>query len=398
MKQFLEGAAAIGRTVALCRPGVICAYPITPQTHIVEELATIVANGELNAEFINVESEHSAASCVLGAIATGVRAYSSTSSQGLLLMAEVLFNIAGLRLPVVMCCVNRAVSAPINIWNDQQDIMVLRDAGIILLFAEDIQEACDLHIQAFKIAEDHSVMLPVIVNIDGFILSHGHEPVELPDQQLVVKFLPRYSPLYKLDPSNPMTFGALVGPEWYLETRYAIQQTMNNEVKKKIKDVSEEFTNLFNRTSFGLYEKYQIDDAETAYVTFGSIAGPIKDAVDELRVKGEKVGLLRIICYRPFPQEEVAKILSRLKKIIVVEKDVSLGATGALYQDVVTSLYIELQKGNGKNAPKVTGYICGLGGRDVSIDDIEELYYTGELVSSKFVSVKEENLGNFLMK
>lgn len=205
MKEFLEGAVAIARVVALCRPAVISAYPITPQTHIVEELASLVANGKLKAEFINVESEHSAASCILGATAAGVRAYSSTSSQGLLLMAEVLFNIAGMRLPVMMCCVNRAVSAPINIWNDQQDIMTLRDAGLILLFAENIQEACDLHIQAYRIAEDNEVPLPVIVNIDGFILNHGYEPVEFPDQELVDSFLPPLKLLYKLDVEKPLT-------------------------------------------------------------------------------------------------------------------------------------------------------------------------------------------------
>lgn len=398
MKQFLEGAQAIGKTVALCRPGVISAYPITPQTHIVEELASIVANGELKAEFINVESEHSAASCVLGAVAAGVRAYSSTSSQGLLLMAEVLFNIAGMRLPVVMCCVNRAVSAPINIWNDQQDIMAVRDAGIILLFAENIQEACDLHIQAFKVAEDPNIMLPVIVNIDGFVLSHGYEAVDLPEQEIVDKFLPPYNPPYKLDISNPLTFGPLVGPEWYLETRYAIHETMKNEVKNKIKEVAQEFTKMFGRTSYGLYEEYKLDDAEVVYLTFGSIAGPVKETVDSLRLKGEKVGLLRIICYRPFPQEEVGKLLLERKKVIVLEKDVSLGATGALYQDVVSSLYFVLQKNGVKNIPKVNGYICGLGGRDVSLDEILQLYYKDEITSCSFVSVNTNNLGDFLLK
>ena len=396
MKEFLEGAVSIARTVALCKPGVISAYPITPQTHIVEELASLVANGKLKAEFINVESEHSAASCVLGAVATGVRAYSSTSSQGLLLMAEVLFNIAGLRLPVVMCCVNRAVSAPINIWNDQQDIVTLRDAGIILLFAENIQEACDLHIQAFKIAEDPQVMLPCIVNIDGYILSHGYEPVEFPNQELVDKFLPPYNPPYKLDINSPLTLGSLIGPEYYLETRYAIQETMNNEVKRKILDVAEEFTRIFSRKSFGLFEEYKIQDAETIFVSMGSIAGPIKDVVDELREKGQKVGFLRIITYRPFPSKEVGKILSNAKRVIVIDKSISLGSYGPLYQDVVNSVYINSQVDGQKILPKVVGYICGLGGRDVYKEEIIEIYNDKEFEPAKFVSVKKENLGNFI--
>jgi len=392
MKEFLEGAVAIARTVATCKPAVISAYPITPQTHIVEELASLIANGKLKAEFINVESEHSAASCVLGASATGVRVYSSTSSQGLLLMAEVLFNAAGLRLPVVMCCVNRAVSAPINIWNDQQDIVTVRDAGLILLFAETIQEACDLHIQAFKIAEDPNIMLPCLVNIDGFILSHGYEPVEIPSQDLVDKFLPSYNPPYKLDVNNPLTFGPLVGPEWYLETRYAIQETLNNDVKKKIVEVAEEFTKLFGRKSYGLFEEYKTEDAETIFVTMGSLAGVIKEVVDELRERGEKVGLLRIITYRPFP-EEVAKVLLKAKRILVLEKCISLGAKGPLCEDVISVLYTQVSS-NGSKLPTVQNFICGLGGRDVSKEELLEAYKDTTIL--KFIGLKKENLGSFI--
>ncbi len=395
MKQFLEGAVAIARTVALCRPGVISAYPITPQTHIVEELSSLIANGELNAEFVNVESEHSAASCVLGAVATGVRAYSSTSSQGLLLMAEVLFNIAGMRLPVVMCCVNRAVSAPLNIWNDQQDIMTVRDAGIILLFAETIQEACDLHIQAFKIAEHKEVMLPVIVNIDGYILSHGYEPVELPLQETVDKFLPPYNPAYKLDVDNPVTLGPLSGPEYYLETRYAIQQTMNNEVIKIISQVAKEFTDLFGRESYGLVESYKLDDAETVFVAMGSICGVIKEVVDELRDKGEKVGVVRIISYRPFPNETLVKLVASTKKIIVIEKAISLGSNGPLFTEISSLLYTTH---NNKNKPLISGYICGLGGRDVTKEEIVSIYEESKTQSptAKFINVKQENLGSVI--
>jgi pyruvate ferredoxin oxidoreductase alpha subunit len=392
MKEFLEGAVAIARTVATCKPAVISAYPITPQTHIVEELASLVANGKLKAEFVNVESEHSAASCVLGASATGVRVYSSTSSQGLLLMAEVLFNAAGMRLPVVMCCVNRAVSAPINIWNDQQDIVTVRDAGLILLFAETIQEACDLHIQAFKIAEDPNIMLPCLVNIDGFILSHGYEPVEIPSQDLVDKFLPSYNPPYKLDVNNPLTFGSLVGPEWYLETRYAIQETLNNDVKKKIVEVAEEFTKLFGRKSYGLFEEYKTEDAETIFVTMGSFAGVIKEVVDELREREEKVGLLRIITYRPFP-EEVAKVLLKAKRILVLEKCISLGAKGPLCEDVISVLYTQVSS-NGSKLPTVQNFICGLGGRDVSKEELLEAYRDTTIL--KFIGLKKENLDSFI--
>ncbi|MBM3251458.1 MAG: pyruvate ferredoxin oxidoreductase, partial [Candidatus Omnitrophica bacterium] len=207
MKKFIEGSYAIAEAVKLCKPGVISAYPITPQTHIVEGLAQLVADGELKAEFVNVESEHSAASTVLGAVATGVRAFTASSSQGLLLMAEVIFNIAGMRLPLVLACANRAVSAPINIWNDQQDVMAVRDSGWILFFAENNQDLIDLHLQGYRIAEDHDVMLPVMVNLDGYILTHGLEVVDMPSQELVDKFLPPYQPLYKLDPANPITLG-----------------------------------------------------------------------------------------------------------------------------------------------------------------------------------------------
>ena len=218
MKEFLEGSRAVAEVVRLCKPGVISAYPITPQTHIVEELAQMVANGQLKSQFVNVESEHSAASVVLGAVATGVRAFTATSSQGLIYMAEVLFNIAGMRLPLVLTCANRALSAPINIWNDQQDSISLRDSGWIQLYAENNQEAVDLHLLGYRIGEDKSVMLPVMVCMDGFILTHGMESVDIPQQEEVDKFLPAYKPLYKLDPAEPVSMGLLADPDYYLET------------------------------------------------------------------------------------------------------------------------------------------------------------------------------------
>ncbi|MFH1655955.1 MAG: pyruvate ferredoxin oxidoreductase, partial [Candidatus Omnitrophota bacterium] len=272
MKKFIEGSYALAEIIKLCKPGVISAYPITPQTHIVEGLAQFVADGELKCEFVNVESEHSAASTVLGAVATGVRAFTATSSQGLLLMAEVIFNIAGMRLPLVLACANRAVSAPINIWNDQQDVMAVRDSGWILMFAENNQEVVDLHLQGYRISEDHGVMLPVMVNLDGYVLTHGLEVVDMPSQEQVDKFLPPYKPLYKLDVSDPITLGCLATPEHYMETRIAIQKT-HEEVLELIPKVASEFKKVFGRESGGLVEGYRLEDAKQVIVSMGSVVG-----------------------------------------------------------------------------------------------------------------------------
>ncbi|MCM8789960.1 MAG: pyruvate ferredoxin oxidoreductase, partial [Candidatus Omnitrophica bacterium] len=246
MREFLEGSRAVAQIIKLCKPGVISAYPITPQTHIVEELAQMVADKELNAQFINVESEHSAASVVLGASATGVRAYTATSSQGLLYMGEVIFNIAGMRLPLVLTCANRAVSAPINIWNDQQDSLSLRDAGWVQLYAENLQEVVDFHLMGYRIAEDKSMMVPVMVCMDGFILTHGIEIVDIPEQEKVDKFLPAYRALYKLDPDEPLSMGLLADPDYYTETRYALNETLLQALKF-IPKVSGEFKAIFGR-------------------------------------------------------------------------------------------------------------------------------------------------------
>ena len=308
MKKLLEGSKAVADAVRLCKPGVISAYPITPQTHIVEELAAMVANGELNSQFVNVESEHSAASVVLGSVAAGVRSFTATSSQGLLLMAEVVFNIAGMRLPVVMTCANRAISAPLNIWNDHQDAITVRDSGWVQMHAENIQEALDLHIQAYRIAEGPKIMLPVMVNMDGFILTHGLEVVDVPDQEQVDRFLPAYKPLFKLDVENPLTLGPLVDPDYYMETRFAMHET-HKDILKLIPLVQEEFRKVFNRPTGGLVEGYRIDDAEKVIVAMGSVCGTIKDVVDSLRSKGKKVGLLKVVTYRPFPAEAIYQAL-----------------------------------------------------------------------------------------
>ncbi len=387
MREFVEGSQAIAEIVKLCRPGVISAYPITPQTHIVEALAQMVADGELSCQFVNVESEHSAASVVLGASATGVRAFTATSSQGLLYMAEVLFNISGLRLPLVMTCANRAISAPINIWNDQQDSISLRDSGWVQLYAENNQEAVDFHLMAYRIAEDKSIMLPVMVCMDGFILTHGMEPVDMPEQEKVDKFLPPYKPLYKLDPANPLTMGLLADPDYYLETRFAIQETFK-DLLKFIPKVNEEFKNHFGRDyKDGLVEEYYVKDAEKVIVAMGSVCGTIKQVVDGLRAKGKKVGLLKIISYRPFPYARVYEILKDVPRVAVLDKAVSLGGYAPVAVEVKAAFCGK------KKAPKViSSFIAGLGGRDITLESIKEVFakLTQREINLEFIDLKPE--------
>ena len=387
MKELLEGSQAIAKTAGLCKPGVISAYPITPQTHIVEELAQMVANGELDSQFVNVESEHSAASTVLGGSAAGVRVFTATSSQGLLLMAEVVFNIAGMRLPVVMVVANRAVSAPINIWNDQQDSISLRDSGWVQLYAENIQEAVDILLYAYKIGENKKIMLPVMVCMDGFILTHGVEPVDIPDAAQVKKFLPDYDAAYKLDVDNPMTLGPFADPDYYMEARFALHKTLE-DCLTLIPKVAEEFESVFGRKSIGLVEEYQTKDAEKIIVAMGSVVGTVKEAVDNLRKKGKKVGVLKISCYRPFPYKEVASCLAKAKFVAVLDKSVSLGANAPIYTDLVNAFL-------GKpKAPKISGFVIGLGGRDITLESIYSVFkkMNAQTKPCEFIDLKEELL------
>lgn len=390
MKEFLEGSRAVAEIIKRVKPGVISAYPITPQTHIVEELAQMVADAELHAEFVNVESEHSAASVVLGASAAGVRTYTATSSQGLLLMAEVIFNIAGMRLPLVLTCANRAVSAPINIWNDQQDSISLRDAGWLQLYAENNQEAVDLHLMAYRIAEDHAIMLPVMVCMDGFILTHGMEPVDMPEQAQVDKFLPAYQPLYKLDPQAPLSMGLLADPDYYLETRVAIQETLNKTIGF-IPEVSRQFSAIFGRDyGDGLVEEYRLDDAEKVIVAMGSVCGTIKEVVDRLREKGRKVGLLKVIAFRPFPQERIYDILKDIPHVGVLDKSISLGAASA-----PLALEVRASFSGKKKCPSgMSGFVAGLGGRDITKESIENIFarLSNKETGLEFIDVKPELL------
>lgn len=389
MKELLEGSRAVAEAVKLCKPGVISAYPITPQTHIVEDLAQMVADGELNAQFVNVESEHSAASVVLGAVATGVRSFTATSSQGLFYMAEVVFNIAGMRLPLVMTCANRAISAPINIWNDQQDSISLRDAGWIQLYAENNQEVVDFHLMGYRISEDKSIMLPVMVCMDGFILTHGIEMVDMPEQERVDKFLPAYKPLYKLDTADPISMGLLADPDYYMEARFAIKKTLEDTLAV-IPKVSGEFKNIFGRDYKDcLVEEYQTKDAEKVIVAMGSVCGTIKEVVDGARKKGKKVGLLRVISFRPFPYKIVYEALKDIPKVAVLDKSVSLGALSPLAIEVKAAF------SGKKKAPKViSSFVAGLGGRDITPESIKDILrkLTQKEVDLEFIDLKPELL------
>ena len=388
MKKVIEGSMAVAQAVRICRPHVISAYPITPQTHIVENLSQMVADGELKSEFINVESEFGAASVILGASATGARAYSTTTSQGLLLMAEVLFNIAGLRLPVSITCANRSVSAPINIWNDHQDAMTVRDSGWIQLYAEDCQEVADMQIQAYKIGEKPEISLPVMVNMDGFILTHAFEPVELIDQKMADEFLPPYKPEVYLTTKKPVTFGVLAEPAYYMETRYRLQQAIEAS-KPVIDEVANEFNKVFGRYAGGLVDSYRLDGAKTAIVAMGSVVGTIREVVDELREKGEKIGLLKIRAFRPFPKEAIYDALKDVDNIIIMEKALSLGFGGILLNETKTVFYGK------ERQPKISGFIVGLGGRDVPDKSLIRAVKKAEseMVEDSFVDLREELIG-----
>jgi pyruvate ferredoxin oxidoreductase alpha subunit len=388
MKKVIEGSMAVAEAVKVCRPHVISAYPITPQTHIVENLSQMVADGKLKAEFINVESEFAAASVILGASVTGARAYSTTTSQGLLLMAEVLFNIAGLRLPVSITCANRSVSAPINIWNDHQDAMTIRDSGWIQLYAEDCQETADMQIQAYKIGENPEISLPVMVNMDGFILTHAFEPVELFDQKMVDEFLPPYKPMVYLTTKKPVSFGILAEPAYYMETRYRLQKAIEAS-QQVIEDVANEFKKVFGRYAGGLVDKYRLEDAKTAIVAMGSVVGTIREVVDELREKGEKVGLLKVRAFRPFPKEAIYDALKDVNNIIIMEKALSMGLGGILLNESKAVFYGK------KRQPQISGFLVGLGGRDVPNKSIINAVKKAESkeVEDSFVDLREELIG-----
>ncbi len=384
MLKQIEGSHAVAHVVAQCRPNVISAYPITPQTHIVEELADIVGAGQLDAEFVNVESEFSAASVVLGASAAGARAYTATTSQGLLLMSEVIYCIAGMRLPIVLTCANRAISAPLSIWNDQQDSMAVRDAGWIQLHAEDNQEASDLHIQAFKIAEQ--TFLPVMVCMDGFILTHAYEPVDIPEQKEVDDFLPTFKPKHIVDPRWPRGIGLFADPRFYMETRYILHRALEKS-EETIKEVSSEFAKAFGRESGGFIKTYKLEEADVVVISMGSVVGTIKELIDQLEEEGKKVGLLQICSYRPFPRKEVYNALKDKMNIVVLEKCISLGRGGILASDIRWSFPRAEKKDR-----NISSFVAGLGGRNISIDDLRYMVekVEKEPVEFEFLGLREE--------
>jgi pyruvate ferredoxin oxidoreductase alpha subunit len=366
MMKVVEGSYAVAHAAMCCSLDVISAYPITPQTHIVENLSQMVADGELSAEFLTVDSEFSALSVLVGANAMGARCYSSTTSQGLALMYEVLYNVSGLRMPIVMTVANRALGAPLNIWNDQQDSIGARDVGWIQLYSENVQEAVDTTPQAYKIAEDLNIQTPVMVCMDGFILTHVYEPVELLDKEKVAGFLPSYKPKYVLDPANPKSIGTFADPSTFTEFRY-LQFEAQKKALAKIEAVAKEFEETFGRFYGGVIDSYQAEDAEVVLVTMGSVIGTIKDTIDEMRSEGKKVGLVKVRSYRPFPIEALRNALKDADVIAVIEKDVSIGNEAGLVTDLKAAFY------NSKIRTPIIGFTVGLGGRDITVKDIRKI-------------------------
>jgi pyruvate ferredoxin oxidoreductase alpha subunit len=360
----VEGSRAVAETVAMCRPEVICAYPISPQTHIVEGLSAIVKSGELSpCEFVNVESEFAAMSVAIGASAAGARAYTATASQGLLYMVEAVYNAAGLGLPIVMTVANRAIGPPINIWNDHSDSMSQRDSGWIQLYAEDNQEAVDMHVQAFRLAERLS--LPVMVCMDGFILTHAFERVDMPTQEQVDVFLPPFEPRQLLDPAEPVTIGAMVGPDAFSEVKY-LMHAKQRRALETIPELAAEFEHVFGRPSGGLVRGYRADDAETIVVALGSVLGTVDDVIDELRNDGVSIGSLGIKCFRPYPLEAVREALQGAKRVVVLEKALAVGVGGIVGQNVRLAL-------SGLPLP-VYDVVAGLGGRPITKDSLHTLF------------------------
>jgi pyruvate ferredoxin oxidoreductase alpha subunit len=356
-KKVTEASIAVAEAARLCKPGVVAAYPITPQTHIVETIADFVYDGEMDSELVDVESEHSAISACVGAQATGVRTFTATASQGLALMHEILFVASGMRLPIVMAIANRALSAPINIWNDHQDSISARDSGWIQFYVESAQEALDTVIMAYKVAENKQILTPAMVCLDGFTLSHVYEPVDIPLQAEVDKFLPAYSPLYKLDPKKPVSMGPIGYPnsfQYFKEDQHkAIQAAI-----PIIKTVNQDFKKEFGRDyGDGLIEGYKLNDAEYAIAAMGTVCGTIRIVVDELRKKGLKVGLLKIKTFRPFPEDEIINATKKLKAIAVIDRNISLGQQGALFSEMKAIIDSKII---------INSYITGLGGKDIT--------------------------------
>ncbi len=362
--KVIEGTHSASYAVKLSRVQVISAYPITPQTSIVEKLSELCASGEIPAQYIKVESEHSAMAAVIGAEASGARSFTATSSQGLALMHEVLHWAANARLPIVLANVNRALAPPWNIWADQTDSLAQRDTGWIQFYCESNQEVLDMIIQAYRIGEQ--VMLPVMINMDAFFLSHTSEPVALPKQELVDKFLPPYKPKFKLDVNDPHAFGGLAGPDSYMEFRYRIQEAME-AARELIPVVADEYNQYIGRYHGAMLEEYRTEGAEYLLITAGTITGTSRLVIDEYREKGVNLGLVKLRTFRPFPTEDIRRIARNVKKIGVIDRNISFGQSGIFFSEIKSALY-----NSGAN-PLLNGYIAGLGGRDVVPQNIRDI-------------------------
>ena len=364
MLKALEGSQAIAQTVALCRPQVVAAYPITPQTHIVENIARLVADGSMQCELVSVESEFSAASLVLGAACAGSRTYTASASQGILLMSEVLYNIAGLRVPIVMTCANRAISAPLSIWNDQQDSMAVRDAGWIQLYCADNQEAVDTTIQAYRIAE--STELPVMVCVDGFTLTHTLEPIDIPDQVQVDEFLPAFKFNRALDPANPTSIGTLVSPDYYTEARYSHHQALLGS-EQAIIAADTDWQAICGRSSGGLVSVNGPENARIGVITLGSIYGTLYEA-RETYSELPDTRLISLRAFRPFPAAALREICKDLTDLVILERAISVGSGGIVSPEVHSAL------SSLPDSPRIYSYAVGLGGRDIPLDLYQRMH------------------------
>ena len=387
LKQAITGAEAVAYAMKQINPDVVAAYPITPQTPVVEYFAKYVADGVVDTEMIPVESEHSAMSAVVGAAASGARAFTATASVGLALMHEVVFIAASLRLPIVMAVANRALSGPINIHCDHSDAMAERDSGWIQLWAENAQEAYDFTVMAYKIAEHKDVRLPVMVNFDGFIISHGVEVVETLDDELVKNFVGKQEKIYPLlDTSNPVTYGSIDMYDYYFEHKRQQVEAMKH-VPRVFKEVAEEFAKISGR-KYDLADEYMLDDAEYVMIALGSTAGTIKHTINELREEGKKVGLLKPWMFRPFSKEEYQRLLTGRKAVVVLDRSASFGAEAPLYQSVKSAIYEVASK------PQMGSYVYGLGGRDITPHHIRQAFedaFSGNLIvdEERYLGLRE---------
>jgi len=366
-REYMSGNSALAFAVKLAQPDVVAVYPITPQTSIIEKIAEFVANKEMNCELITVESEHSALAACFGAACTGQRTFTATASQGLAYMSEMLPFVSGNRFPIVMAVVNRGMAAPWTIWGDHQDAISQRDTGWVQIYVENAQDALDTCLQAYRLAEDPEILLPVMVCLDGFTVSHTDEIVEIEESQKVRSFLPPYKPTQFIDFDNPITFSTGVPPDHYMEYK-ASQQAGMEKALITLPQIAREFTEHFGRSAPGLLSEYYCEDADHIIVAMGSVVGTIRAVVGKLRAQGKRVGVLAVRSYRPFPAKEIAEALSKAKTIGVLDRDCSYGFEGALSTDVRSVLF------GVKSQCSVLSYIGGLGGRDIRPSDIERIF------------------------